>query len=129
MVAKLKLLTAADGRYLFGDIPTEQSIASRLGVKALVPTTFMPKNGFLIVNLSDYQLGATKGGQVTSFDDFDIDFNQYKYLIETRLSGALATLKSAIYGTVKADESGVPLSDDPTVNVKNTTPATTPTQG
>jgi hypothetical protein len=81
----------------------------------------MPKNGYLIVNLSDYQLGATRGGQVTSFDDFDIDFNQYKYLIETRLSGALATLKSAIYGTVKADASGIPLSDDPTVNVNNTT--------
>ena len=123
LLAKMKLLTAADGRYLFGDIPTEQSIASRLGVKALVPTTFMPKNGYLIVNLSDYQLGATRGGQVTSFDDFDIDFNQYKYLIETRLSGALATLKSAIYGTVAADASGVPVSDDPTVNVHNTTTA------
>ena len=126
LVAKLKLLTAQDGRYLFGDIPTEQSIASRLGVKELVPTTFMPKNGYLITNLSDYQLGATKGGQVTSFDDFDIDFNQYKYLIETRLSGALATLKSAIYGTVAVDASGVPVSE---ASESGTAPAPAPATG
>ena len=50
----------------------------------------------LFVNLSDYQLGSTKGGEVTKFEDFDIDFNKYKYLIETRLSGALTRLYSAI---------------------------------
>ena len=125
MIAELKLLTAPDGRYLFGDIPTEAAIAARLGVKELVPTTFMPKNGYLLVNLTDYQLGATKGGQVTSFDDFDIDFNQYKYLIETRLSGALATLKSALYGTVAVDKDGNPVNDAGAISVNNvnTTPA------
>ena len=50
----------------------------------------------LFVNLSDYQVGATKGGEITRFEDFDIDFNQYKYLIETRMSGALTKIKSAI---------------------------------
>lgn len=50
----------------------------------------------LFVNMSDYQFGSTKGGQITSFDDFDIDFNQYKYLMETRLSGALTKPFSAI---------------------------------
>ena len=50
----------------------------------------------LFVNLADYQLGATKGGEITKFDQFDIDFNQYKYLIETRLSGALTSPYSAI---------------------------------
>lgn len=50
----------------------------------------------LFVNLSDYQVGATKGGEITKFEDFDIDFNQYKYLIETRMSGALTRIKSAI---------------------------------
>jgi hypothetical protein len=50
----------------------------------------------LFVNLSDYQIGATKGGEVTKFDQFDIDFNQYKYLIETRISGALTKVYSAI---------------------------------
>ena len=50
----------------------------------------------LFVNLNDYQLGATKGGQITNFEDFDIDFNQYKYLMETRVSGALTKVFSAI---------------------------------
>ena len=50
----------------------------------------------LFVNLSDYQHGSTKGGEITSFEQFDIDFNQNKYLIETRLSGALTKIKSAI---------------------------------
>ena len=50
----------------------------------------------LFVNLSDYQHGSTKGGEITRFSQFDIDFNQEKYLIETRLSGALTRIKSAI---------------------------------
>lgn len=50
----------------------------------------------LIVNLSDYNVGADKGGAVAMFDDFDIDVNQYKYLIETRCSGALIKPYSAI---------------------------------
>lgn len=50
----------------------------------------------IFVNLSDYQIGATKGGEITKFDQFDIDFNQEKYLIETRLSGALTRVYSAI---------------------------------
>ena len=50
----------------------------------------------LFVNLADYQIGSTKGGEITKFDQFDIDFNQYKYLIETRLSGALTRVYSAI---------------------------------
>lgn len=50
----------------------------------------------IFVNLSDYQFGSTKGGEITKFEDFDIDFNQHKYLIETRLSGALTRIKSAI---------------------------------
>lgn len=50
----------------------------------------------LFVNLSDYRIGATKGGQITRFNQFDIDFNQEKYLIETRCSGALTRVYSAI---------------------------------
>lgn len=50
----------------------------------------------LFVNLNDYQIGSTKGGEITKFDQFDIDFNQYKYLIETRISGALTKVHSAI---------------------------------
>lgn len=50
----------------------------------------------IFVNLTDYQVGSTKGGEITSFNDFDIDFNQEKYLMETRVSGALTRVYSAI---------------------------------
>ena len=50
----------------------------------------------IFVNMANYQFGSTKGGEITSFEDFDIDFNQYKYLMETRLSGALTEVYSAI---------------------------------
>lgn len=50
----------------------------------------------LFVNLSDYQFGATKGGEVSRFEDFDMDFNHYRYLLETRLSGSLTKVYSAI---------------------------------
>lgn len=50
----------------------------------------------IFVNLSDYHVGTNKGGEITRFQDFDIDFNQEKYLLETRLSGALTRVYSAI---------------------------------
>lgn len=50
----------------------------------------------IFVNLADYSIGSTKGGEITKFNDFDIDFNQEKYLIETRVSGALTRVYSAI---------------------------------
>ena len=50
----------------------------------------------LFVNMANYQFGCTKGGEITSFEQFDIDFNNYKYLMETRLSGALTEVYSAI---------------------------------
>lgn len=58
----------------------------------------------LIVNMANYQFGSTKGGEITSFEDFDIDFNTYKYLLETRLSGALTEVFSAIAIEEPADE-------------------------
>jgi hypothetical protein len=50
----------------------------------------------ILVNLNDYTIGTDRGGDVTMFDFFDIDYNQYKYLIETRVSGALTKIRSAI---------------------------------
>jgi HK97 family phage major capsid protein len=50
----------------------------------------------IMVNLKDYVMGADKGGSINMFDDFDIDYNQYKYLIETRCSGALVQPKAAV---------------------------------
>lgn len=66
----------------------------------------------LFVNLADYQVGCTKGGEITRFNQFDIDFNQEKMLMETRASGALTRIKSAIAlelpvaDEVAADEDG-----------------------
>ena len=50
----------------------------------------------ILVNLADYRVGADSGGNINMFDDFDIDYNQQKYLIETRVSGALTKPKSAV---------------------------------
>ena len=50
----------------------------------------------IMVNLKDYTVGTDKGGEITSFDQFDIDYNQYKYLIEGRMSGALTKYRTAV---------------------------------
>ena len=79
-------------------------VADAMRVKEIVTVPVMEgmkgKNGGdligIIVNLTDYNVGADKGGAVNMFDDFDIDYNQQKYLIETRCSGALTKPKSAI---------------------------------
>lgn len=60
--------------------------------------------GGIIVNMNDYSIGADKGGAVAMMDDFDIDFNQYKYLIETRVSGALTVPHSALAIWVEKEE-------------------------
>lgn len=83
---------------------TEQELATALRVKEII--TVPPMEGFvdkdgkevmgIIVNLADYNVGADKGGSVNMFEDFDIDYNQQKYLIETRCSGALIKPFSAI---------------------------------
>ena len=76
----------------------------------------------IFVNMADYQFGATKGGEITSFEDFDIDFNQYKYLMETRLSGALVHPFSAIALEAPYTESS---TGNPTV-VTSPSPSTEP---
>lgn len=60
----------------------------------------------IIINLRDYTVGADRGGQVTKFEDFDIDFNQYKYLLETRCSGCLTHPKSALIVEMETDSIG-----------------------
>jgi HK97 family phage prohead protease len=91
--------------------PTEQALATKLRVSKIVTSPVMEnltrsvtKSGQaytntlmgIIVNLNDYNVGADKGGSISMFDDFDIDFNQQKYLMETRISGALTKPYSAI---------------------------------
>jgi hypothetical protein len=78
---------------------TPAELASELGVSSIVTVEVMeevPDLIGIIVNLRDYTIGADKGGEVSFFDDFDIDYNQYKYLLETRVSGALTKIRSAM---------------------------------
>lgn len=100
-LAEMLLLEDGIGRPLYAD---EAALARTLRVKNIVTIPEMEgrkgvKGGdlvCLIVNLADYTVGADKGGAVSMFDDFDIDFNAQKYLIETRCSGALTTPFSAM---------------------------------
>lgn len=94
------LMEDNNGRYIYDSIDKLKSV---LRVKNIVTVPVMEglsnDNGelkALIVNLKDYNVGADKGGAVNMFDDFDIDYNQQKYLIETRCSGALIKPYSAI---------------------------------
>ena len=78
---------------------TSTELASELGVAGVVTVEVMedePDLVGIIVNLQDYTVGADRGGEVSFFDDFDIDYNQYKYLIEARSSGALTKIRSAL---------------------------------
>ena len=81
---------------------TAASLASKLNVAKIVPVDVFSEYEDLIailVNLVDYSIGTNRGGELTSFEDFDIDLNQHKYLQETRLSGGLNKPKSAIVVT------------------------------
>ena len=101
MLTERLLLEDGVNRPLYED---ENKLAKKLRVKEIVTVpvmeTALGKNGGallgIIVNLDDYKVGADKGGAVNLFDDFDIDYNQMKYLIETRCSGALTVPYSAI---------------------------------
>lgn len=100
-LTEMLLLEDTIGHPLYAD---EAALARKLRVAKIVTVPRMEgmkgaKGGdlaCLIVNLADYTVGADKGGAVSMFDDFDIDFNAMKYLIETRCSGALTTPYSAI---------------------------------
>ena len=101
-LAKLKTLKTANGSYLYGGsadanrIPTNDQIAAYFGCTEVVDYYPLPQGQFVIGNLSDYVFGTSKGGQVATFEQFDIDFNQQKYLTEVRVSGAIQTPKSFI---------------------------------
>jgi len=107
-IAQFLLLKDTLGRRIYR---TLDELATELRVTSIVPVEVLetePDIVAVLVNMSDYSIGADKGGQVTNFDDFDIDFNQYKYLIETRISGALTKLKSAmVVKKVESDDVAV----------------------
>ena len=104
VITEMLLLEDQIGRPLYD---TLDKLATKLRVKEIVPVEAMEGykidiNGSdkdligVIVNLADYNVGTDKGGEINYFDDFDIDYNQEKYLIETRMSGALVKPFSAM---------------------------------
>jgi len=109
-LAEMLLLEDEMGHFLY---TSEAQLATVLRVKEIVTVPVL--EGFkiqtnkdvigIIVNLSDYNIGADKGGETTTFEDFDIDYNQMKYLIETRCSGALVKPFSAIVLAIGATDS------------------------
>ena len=109
-LGQMLILKDGMGRRIY---ETEASLAAALRVKELIPVDVMENQQIaiptgqgtatankplvgIIVNLQDYNVGADKGGQTSFFDDFDIDYNQFKYLYETRMSGALIKPYSAM---------------------------------
>lgn len=104
-LSDMLLLTDTTGKFIY---PDETVLAKTLRVKEIIPVPLMKglvrptSDGKthtvlgVIVNPSDYTIGADRGGNVAMFDDFDIDYNQQKYLIETRCSGSLLQPKTAI---------------------------------
>ena len=110
MISDCLLLEDKNGRAIYESL---DKLANVLRVKEIVPVPVMEgakgsKGGELLailVNLADYNVGADKGGAVNMFDDFDIDYNQQKYLIETRCSGALVKPYSAIAFELPAEPS------------------------
>ena len=80
------------------DLAAELNVSNIVDVPVMETSKDSDGNPLLgiIVNLRDYTVGADKGGSISMFDDFDIDFNQQKYLMESRASGALTYPKSAI---------------------------------
>lgn len=100
LLTDLLLIKDKLGRRLYNSL---DELAVTLRVAKIVPvpvmeslTTVGGEILAILVNLNDYVMGADKGGSISMFDDFDIDYNQYKYLMETRMSGALTMFKSAL---------------------------------
>lgn len=119
-VTEILLLKDKMGHRLFNSM---SDLADYVGVSKIVKVPLMKnlvrtsaKNGKvdalgIIVNMTDYTIGADKGGQLFAAEDFDISFNQYHYLLETRLSGALTKVKSAIV-VERKQEDGNPVVED-----------------
>lgn len=98
VVTDMLLIEDQNGRRIYNSI---NELATALRCKEIVTIPEMEAESYkdiygVIVNMNDYTAGADKGGAVNMFDDFDIDYNQMKYLIETRMSGALTVPYSAI---------------------------------
>ena len=106
-LATLQTLKDKNGRYLYGAsmdrnaVPSPDSIAAYFRCSEVVEYRDLPIGTIIIGNLVDYSFGMSKNGQIATFEQFDIDLNQEKYLIECRLSAAIQTPKSFIVLTVE----------------------------
>ena len=112
MLTEMLMLEDTTGRVIYDTVEklrTALRVNSIVTVEPMVGLTRSDDAGktqaldALLVNLNDYNVGADKGGEVNMFDDFDIDYNQYKYLMETRCSGALTRPYAAIAFEVQKD--------------------------
>lgn len=112
MLTEMLMLEDTTGRVIYDTVEklrTALRVNSIVTIESMVGLTRSDDTGktqaldALLVNLNDYNVGADKGGEVNMFDDFDIDYNQYKYLMETRCSGALTRPYAAIAFEVQKD--------------------------
>jgi Caudovirus prohead serine protease len=128
VITTMLLVRDTLGRRIYG---TVNDIASEMGVSSIVACQALedvPELLGIIVNLTDYTIGTDAGGDVNFFDFFDIDYNQYKYLLETRVSGALTKIRSALVlmsvaGTDVLVKPNAPSFDGTTVTINGTTGA------
>lgn len=128
-LAKLKTLKDGNGRYLYApsmdnnQVPGNANIAAYFMCEDVVEYRALPQGTFVIGNLADYQFGMSPNGQIATFDSFDIDFMQHKYLMHARLSGAIVTPKSFIVVKVTDPEA----TEETAVNFDSTGLKTKPT--
>ena len=116
-LTKLRFLRNKNEQWVFGgqQPATKEYLASLFGVAEIVETNFLKPDEMIMVNLADYQIGTNRGGEVNTFEHFDIDFNKQKYLIETRLSGALTRAKAAVYFKPAAGSAAATSAESPRV--------------
>jgi len=125
VITSLLLVRDTLGRRLYTSV---SDVAAEMGVSSIVACQALedePDVLGIIVNLTDYTIGTDAGGEVNFFDFFDIDYNQYKYLLETRVSGALTKIRSALVimsvaGSAVLVTPQAPDFDGTTVTVKTT---------
>jgi hypothetical protein len=113
-LVRMLMTKDALGRKLWAN---KAELAAELMVDTIVEVEVMQREEDLlgiIVNLMDYSVGTDRGGETTFFDDFDIDYNQLKYLYETRLSGALTKIRSAMVVKMVASTDVLVVPNPPT---------------
>jgi hypothetical protein len=113
-LSQMILVKDTQGRRLYNSQADLEAALRVSGIVIVEPLENDPTLIGILVNLVDYSMGTDAGGEVNLFDDFDIDYNQFKYLIETRCSGALTTIRSAIVYRTTASTNVLVVPNAPT---------------